>query len=173
MSTEIDVTPDPVELSAPEKLNDFHDLTQFNCGEVSIDEYLIKNARKAQKNKHAVVYVSCFAGSNIVAAYYTLSSGSIAREHVVPRSLQRNSPNSHPVTILGRMGVTVTAQGYGFSVDLLQDAIGRCISASEVIATSALIVHPLTDRLADFYASHAGFQKCPDISPLTMMLSLR
>jgi hypothetical protein len=171
--TETDVQTKPVELSKPEKLNKFHDYTEFDCGESSINDYLHKTARKAQENKLAVVYVTCFAGTNRVAGYFTLSNGSIVREHVVPKGLQRNSPNAHPVTILGRMGVTGAAQGYGFAVDLLQDAIRRCIIASEAVATSAVVVHPLTDELADFYAKHAGFQRCPDLSPLTMMLSLR
>jgi hypothetical protein len=71
------------------------------------------------------------------------------------------------------MGVTAAAQGYGFSVDLLQDALRRCMIASESVGTSAVLVHPLDDKLAEFYAKHAGFQRCPDLSPLTMMLSLR
>ncbi|KRW62365.1 hypothetical protein AO726_02780 [Pseudomonas sp. TTU2014-080ASC] len=162
-----------MELSKPEKLNKFHDVSEFDCGEATINDFLHKKARKAQENKHSVVYVSCFKGTNIVAGYYTLSAGSVVRENVIPKSYQRNSPTVHPVTILGRMGVTVAAQGYGYSVDLLQDAIRRCIVASEDIAISAILVHPLNDRLADFYAKEAGFQRCPDLSPLTMMLSLR
>lgn len=162
-----------VALSAPEKLNSTHDLSYFHCGEPSIDEYLQRKALRAQEQKHAAVYVSCLSGTNIVAAYYTLSSGSIARASVVPKALQRNSPDTHPVTILGRMGVTMEAQGQGYAIDLLQDAVARSISASEVIASSALIVHPLTDKLAAFYASKGGFRSCPDLSPLTMMVPLR
>jgi hypothetical protein len=173
MSRETDVQTRPVELSRPEKLNKLHDFTGFDCGELSINDYLHKTARKAQDHKQAVVYVICFAGTNRVAGYYTLSAGSVARAHVVPKGFQRNSPSAHPVTILGRMGVTMAAQGYGFSIDLLKDAIGRCLSASETVGTTAILVHPLDDKLAEFYSKHAGFQRCPDLSPLTMMLSLR
>lgn len=172
MPTETDVQAKALELSAPEKLNDSHDLSQFDCGEESINEFLVKKARRAQERKHSIAYVSCFAGTNTVAAYYTLSSGSVHRDHVSPKRLQRNSPDTHPVTILGRMGVTLAAQGQGYAVDLLQDAIARCIGASEVVASSAVIVHPLTERLADFYRDKAGFQPCPELSPMTMILSL-
>lgn len=172
MLTESNVAAKPLELTAPEKLNDLHDISQFDCGEPSIDEYLHKKARKAQVEKHAVVYVSCFAGTRIVAAFYTLSNGSVARQNVL-KSYQRNSPAQHPVTILGRMGVTRAAQGHGYSVDLLQDAITRCIEASGLVASSAVIVHPLTDRLAEFYRKYAGFEPCPQLSPLTLMLPLR
>ncbi len=172
MFTPTDGPKNEVALSSPERLNNTHDLSTFDCGEFSINEYLHDKARQAQDKKHAVVYVSCFSGTNKVAAYYTLSGGSVDRSHVVPKKHQRNSPNNHPVTILGRMGITLEAQGQGYATDLLQDAIARSISASQVIASSAVIVHPLTEELAGFYARKAGFQPCPDLSPLTMMLPL-
>lgn len=173
MSTTTDVQASPLELSKPEKLHALHDFSDFDCGEPSINEYLHKTARKAQQEKHAVVYVTCIKGTNKVAGFYTLSSTSIARQSVVPKKLQRNSPTAHPATVLGRMGVTLAAQGYGFAEGLLRDAISRVMASSESVATSAILVHPLNEELADFYARKAGFVRCPEISPLTMMLSLR
>lgn len=160
-------------LSAPEKLTEKHDVSEFDSGEPSINEYLKKRALAAQLQKQAVVYVSRFAGTNKVAAFYTLSNGSIPRPHIVPKKLQRNTPDVHPVTILGRMGITLTAQGHGYAVDLLQDAMLRAIIASETVASSAVVVHPLSERLAQFYAKYAGFERNPDLSPMTMMVSLR
>jgi hypothetical protein len=160
-------------LSAPEKLTEKHDTSEFGSGEPSIDEYLKKRALVAQLQKHAVVYVVCFHGTNKVAGYYTLSNGSCVRADIVPKKLQRNTPDIHPVTILGRMGITLAAQGQGYAVDLLQDALSRAIIASETVASTAVLVHPLTERLAQFYAKYAGFQRNPDLSPLTMMVSLR
>lgn len=173
MPTETHVQTRSVELSKPVKLSEIHDFTGFDCGERSINEYLHKQATKAQQEKLAVVYVTCFKGTCQVAGFYTLSSGSIARQSVLPRRLQRNTPTSHPATILGRMGVTLVAQGYGFAEGLLQDAIFRVMASMEVVASSAILVHSLDEALADFYARKAGFVRCPDLSPLTMMLSLR
>ncbi|GAB0063336.1 MULTISPECIES: hypothetical protein [Pseudomonas syringae group] len=164
---------DPLALSAPEKLTEQHDLSEFESGEPTIDEYLKKRALIAQMQKQAVVYVVCFSGTRKVAGYYTLSSGSCVRTDVVPKKLQRNTPDIHPVTLLGRMGITRAAQGQGFAIDLLHDVMSRAIIASEAVASSAVVVHPLTERLAQFYAKHAGFEKCPDLSPMTMMVSLR
>ena len=160
-------------LSEPEKLTEQHDVSEFECGEPSIDEYLKKRALVAQLQKQAIVYVACFHGTNKVAGYYTLSNGSSVRTDIVPKKLQRNTPDIHPVTILGRMGITLAAQGQGYAVDLLHDALLRAIIASETVASSAVVVHPLTERLAQFYAKHAGFQRNPDLSPMTMMVSLR
>ncbi|WP_233102338.1 hypothetical protein [Pseudomonas sp. MF7453] len=148
-------------------------MDQFDSGEPSIDDYLQRQARKAQAAKQAVIYVVCRKDTLIVMGYYSLSSGSIARANVVPKSHQRNSPNVHPVTLLGRMGITQAAQGQGFAIDLLQDAIERAISASNTIGSTALIVHPLNERLSSFYIKYAGFIPCPGLSPITLMLPLR
>ena len=173
MSSPTSRTSKALELTAPEKLNDQHILDQFDSGERSINNYLHKQARKAQADKQAVVYVCRRKGTQIVMAYHTLSSGSVARANVVPKSHQRNSPNVHPVTLLGRMGITLEAQGQGFAIDLLQDAIERAITASESIGSSAIIVNPLNERLANFYIKYAGFIPCPGLTPITLMLPLR
>lgn len=173
MSSPTSRTSKTVELSAPERLNDRHLFEGFDSGDPSINDYLLKQARKAQAAKHAVVYVCRRKGTQTVAAYYTLSSGSVARANVVPKNHQRNSPSVHPVTLLGRMGITLEAQGQGFAIDLLQDAIERVISASQSIGSSALIVHPLNERLSNFYIKYAGFIPCPGITPITLMLPLR
>ena len=159
-------------LSAPQVLNTFHDLSQFDCGEASINSYLWDKALKAQHAKHAVVYVTCFAGTNAVAGFYTLSNGSVARGHGVSARLRRNAPDHLPVVVLGRMGVSHQVAGQGVT-DLLQDAIERALAASEVVGCVAMIVHPLTERLEQFYAKYAGFRLCPELSPKTMMMSLQ
>ncbi|MGE7993391.1 GNAT family N-acetyltransferase [Pseudomonas sp. NPDC089554] len=160
-------------LSAPQKLDERHDLTRFDCGEASINGYLRDKALKAQQAKHAVVYVTCFHGTREVAGFYTLSNGSVARAHGATARLRRNAPNDLPVVVLGRMGVTLEAAGQGIATDLLQDALERALVASEMVGCVAMIVHPLTERLERFYAKTAGFISCPDLSPKTMMLSLR
>ncbi|NBA96555.1 GNAT family N-acetyltransferase [Pseudomonas sp. R5(2019)] len=161
-----------LELTAPEKLNESHDLSAFDCGDDSINEYLTKRAAKAQSAKHATVFVTCIRGSKTVVGYYTLSSGMIMRAGVVPRKAQRNSPDQHPITILGRMGVCKTAQRTGLSRDLLRDAIVRSINASNEIGSTALVVHPLNEQLAQFYEK-AGFIRSPCLSAITMMLPLQ
>lgn len=158
-----------MDLTRPAKLVETHDLSAFDCGEDSINEYLLKKALKSQRAKHASVFVTCIKGTATVVGYYSLSSGQVLRSSVMPKKAQRNSPDMHPVTILGRMGVCQTAQGQGVSFDLLKDAIERSIFASENVASTALVVHPLNERLATFYEK-AGFIRCNSLSPISMML---
>ncbi|MFJ3468204.1 hypothetical protein ACIPO9_05745 [Pseudomonas sp. NPDC090203] len=161
-----------LELSPPEKLNALHITDDFDCGEASINEYLRAKALKAQQAKHAMVYVVCFKGTHNIAGYYTLSNGAVDRRHGTTAKMRRNAPDPLPVTILGRMGVSLRAGGCGLSLALLADAIERCIVASEIIGSVAVIVHPLNESLVTYYARHAGFVPCPELSPMTMMLSL-
>lgn len=160
-----------LELMAPEKLNNTHDLSAFDCGENSINEYLWNMALKAQDAKHAAVYVTCIKGTKVVKGFYTLTSGSVMRSEV-PKSLRRNSPLQHPVTILGRLGVDCTVQGRGVAKALLQDAIERSIYAANTVASSAILVQALNENLAHFYQKHAGFIPSP-VLPLTLMLPLK
>ncbi|MDV9031447.1 hypothetical protein Q7C30_004925 [Pseudomonas sp. RAC1] len=160
-------------LSAPCRLEEQHDVRQFDCGEASINQYLWDKALDAQRARHAVVYVTCFKGTRNVAGFYTLSNGSVARAHAATARIRRNAPNDLPVVVLGRLGVTRQVAGNGVATDLLQDALERTLVAAEMVGCVALIVHPLTERLEAFYAKTAGFIACPGLSPKTMMLSLK
>ncbi|POD67257.1 hypothetical protein BKM07_17925 [Pseudomonas syringae group genomosp. 3] len=162
-----------MELSPPEKLAHHHITDKFECNEPSINEFLRTKALKAQEAKHAMVYVVCFKGTYEIAGYYTLSNSAVDRRYGATAKIRRNAPDPLPVTVLGRMGVTMAASGRGLSIALLADAIERCVQASEIIGSTAIVVHPLTQRLADYYAKYAGFVPCPDLAPMTMMLSLR
>jgi GNAT superfamily N-acetyltransferase len=173
MRQEVVSKAEALELSAPVKLGPEHITDQFSSGESSIDDYLWNTALKAQAARHAVVWVVCFKGTNEVAGFYTLSSGGVDRQYGLTAKMRRNAPNPLPVTVLGRMGVTKKAQGQGVALDLLADVIERCVLGAESIGSTALIVHPLTEKLAEFYAKHGGFEPCADLSPLTMMLPLR
>lgn len=156
-------------LSAPERLEQHHDLSQFDCNESSINDY-VQKAHKQVAYKNAVIYVVCEAGTNFVKGFYTLSSGSVIRNEA-PKNMARFSLNEIPVTVLGRLGVDVSYQGKGVGLDLLQDALERSISASEIVGSRAVLVHALTPELAAFYKKHAGFRESP-ISPLTLFLAL-
>lgn len=160
-----------LELSAPVKLTDAHDLSEFRSGVASIDDFLVKRAWKSQLTKMSVTYVTCFKDTNVVAGYYTLSNGSTLREDVVPAKNQRNSPGVHPVTILGRLGISQIAQGQGFAKNLVKDAIKRSMAASDIVGSSAVVVHPLTSELVEFYRKF-GFVECYTLTPVSMMLSL-
>lgn len=170
MSSEITSKTETLGLSAPEKMNHDHDFSQFDCGEESINEF-VKKIRKQAEYHNCVVYVVCDIGTKIVRGFYTLSNGSVNRDEA-PKNMTRFSTKDIPVTLLGRLGVDKRFQGRGVGADLLQDAVERAITASQVVASRALLVHALDASVAAFYKQQAGFRESP-ISPVTLFLSLR
>jgi GNAT superfamily N-acetyltransferase len=156
-----------VEISAPERLNETHDLSQFDCEEESINQYL-QRAHKHQQSKSAVVFVICRKDTRVVVGYFTLSSGSILRTKA-PGQLSRNAPIDVPVFVLGRMGVDRSIKGLGFGKDLLAAAIEMALEASGRVGSRALIVTALNEQLLAFYKA-AGFTQMLDGS---MMLYLK
>lgn len=169
MSNKITEKTKTLGLTAPEKLTEKHDFSQFDCNEPSINEFAVK-AQKQSKYRNSVIYVVCESGTKFVKGYYTLANGSVIRSEP-PKSMQRFSMSEIPVTILGRLGVDKDYQGKGVGLDLLQDALERSINAAEIIGSRAVLVHALDQRLADFYKKHAGFREST-VSPLTLFLAL-
>ena len=171
MSDEANQTTQALGLTAPVKLNEKHDCTQFDCGDPSLNEYLASAFKKQQQRKNASVYVSCQAGTLIVKGYYTLSSAEVIRD-LAPGKLKRGgAPKEIPLIKLGRFGLDKNYQGQGYGSDLLQDAVERCIHASKTIAAKAIIVNALNEDARRFYLNH-GFNQAPQIDGLTLYLSL-
>jgi GNAT superfamily N-acetyltransferase len=169
MSSKTATKTETLGLTAPEKLNDDHDLSQFECGEPTINDYARK-AHKQAASRNAVIYVVCEKGSNIVKGFYTLSNGSVFRNEA-PKNMQRFSQSEIPVTIMGRLGVDKEYQGQGIGLDLLKDALERSIVAAETVGSRAVLVHALNLSLADFYKKYAGFKES-EVSPLTLFMAL-
>lgn len=159
-----------LELTKPTKLQEHHDASEFASGEPSIDKFIKEDALAAQRDRTAVCYVTCFRGTDKVAGYYTLSTGSVNRKAMPSAKMRRNTPDPVPGTLLGRMGITKEAQGQGYGGDLLADALERTIRAAELVASRVLIVNLLHEELADWYGKY-GFRLCPEI-PMTMVMTL-
>lgn len=170
MSTNI-IKPSPsLGLRAPERINDQHDLSQFDCGEPSLNDFLRNKALKNLKSKASISYVICLANTNTVVGYYSISVGAVARL-ALPKARQRNMPDPTPVAVLGRLALDVSVKGKGIGADLLRDAVLRAYSHSNESGCPALMVNALHQEAADFY-QHYGFSPFPE-DPLTLVVSLK
>src|SRR5690348_4037305 len=109
-------------ISAPQKLSSDHDLSQFDCGEAALDDWLRRRALQNEESGASRTYVVC-AGKRVVG-YYALAVGAVA--HVgAPGRVRRNMPDPVPVMVLGRLAVDQSAQGQNIGQSLLRDAILR------------------------------------------------
>jgi len=152
---------------APVPLGANHDLAGFDCGEPSLNQWLIKRAAKNEKVGASRTYVATVNQS--VIAYFSLSNGHVTRA-ATPGLISRNMPGPIPVIIMGRLAVHIEYQHRGLGADFLRDAFLRARKASEISAARALLIHALNDKAKQFYLHH-GFLESP-VDPLTLMHSL-
>ena len=144
--------------TAPRRLEASDDLDGFTCGEPAIDSWLQRHARHAFRHGTAVVYVTLDDDGRL-AGFYSLSAHSMDR-NAMTGWLVRNAPEQVPVILLGMLGVAIGHQGEGLGRQLLLDAYHRAKQAAETIGARVLVVDPLSDGAAGFYA-RLGFERVP------------
>ena len=154
-------------LSAPEKLRSEHNLSEFNCGEPSLDDWLRRRALQNEKSGASRTYVVC-AGEH-VAGYYALAVGAVAHAEA-PGRIRRNMPDPVPVMIIGRLAVHKDHQGRQIGAGLLRDAVLRTLQAAEIAGVRAILVHAISERARKFY-ENCGFIPSP-MDPMTLMITV-
>jgi hypothetical protein len=144
-------------LSAPVPLTAEHDLSQFDCGEPSLNDWLRQRALK-NESRFSRTYVVC--EDNRVVAYFCISAGAVERA-AAPGKLRRNAPDTIPVSIIGRLAVSNSHAGKGLGADILSDALRRIALASQSIGIGAVMVHAKDDAAKRFYMKCAEFIEFP------------
>lgn len=155
------------ELSPPVPYLAEHNVTEFSCGETSLDQWIHSNAARNESNDASRTFVIC-VGSTVVA-YYALAAGAIDRSFV-PKALQRNIPNPLPVIVLGRLAVDSRYQDCGLGSGLLKDAMIRVAVTSRTIGVKALLVHAISDD-ARQWCLKRWFQESP-LDPMILLLPI-
>lgn len=144
-------------LRSPVPLTAAHDLSEFDCGDEILNEWLRQRALK-NESRFSRTYVVC--QSNRVVAYYCISAGAVERAKV-PGKVRRNAPEAVPVSIIGRLAVDRASAGKGLGADLLADALRRIALASQSIGIGAVLVHAKDDAARRFYLRCAEFIEYP------------
>lgn len=154
-------------LSPPERLNADHDLTQFSCGEPTLDHWLRNRALQNEKTGASRTYVVC-AGSCVVG-YYALAAGAVAHTEATSRA-KRNMPDPVPVILIGRLAIDSRFQSRGIGADLLRDAVLRTLQAAEIAGIRAILVSAISANAKTFYEKF-GFISSP-ANPQTLMITV-
>ena len=154
-------------LSAPALLAEHHDLTAFDSGEISLDDWLRKRALANQGSGASRTFVAC--EENRVVGYYALASGAVTVASA-PGKFKRNMPDPIPVVLLGRLAVDRAWQGQGVGRALFRDAAMRVSQAADVIGIRGIVVHALSEDAHRFYLA-LGFVDCPG-EPLILVVTL-
>jgi GNAT superfamily N-acetyltransferase len=156
-----------VSVGAPERLTSAHDVAAFDCGVLSLDEWLKRRALQNESSRASRTFV-VVAGGRVVG-YYALATGAIAQAAATGR-VRRNMPEPIPVMVLGRLAVDRAYQGGGLGASLLKDALLRTRAAAEIAGIRAVLLHAISEDARRFYLRH-GFAESP-VDPMTLMISL-
>jgi GNAT superfamily N-acetyltransferase len=154
-------------LSAPQKFSAEFDLSDFDSGEVALDDWLRRRAAKNEATGASRTYVVC-VGSKVVG-YYSLAVGAVSHL-ATPGRIRRNMPDPIPVMILGRLAIDRRWQGQGVGTGLLRDAVLRTVQAGEIAGIRAILVHTILDGARRFYERY-GLIASP-VDPRTLIITL-
>jgi GNAT superfamily N-acetyltransferase len=157
---ELDFTP-PTPITADQEL------TNFDCGELSLNEWLKKRAFKNHATGASRCFVLC-SGTSVIG-YYSLSAGAISLD-AAPKAMRRNMPDPLPILLLGRLAVDRRYHNQGIGQALLRDAMIRAINVAGNAGVFAILVHALSDQARQFYLSR-GFVQSP-LQPMTLLMTI-
>ena len=156
-------------LSPIEKLTRNHNVSSFDCGKPSLNDWLQRFALTNQQSDAARTYVLHRGGK--VVGYYSLSAGSVRREESPARIAKGLAQHPIGVILLARLAVDRGEQGAGFGKTLLADALSRALAASEAIGARAILVHAIDEPAAAFYKTF-GFEPSP-LDPKQLLLLMK
>ena len=150
-------------LTAPQPINEQHQIGDFNSGVPLLDDWLKRRARANQASGASRTYVVC--EDQRVVAYYALASGAVDIENASGR-VRRNMPDPVPVAVLGRLAIAQSFQKHGLGRALIRDAASRVLQAAEVIGIRGVVVHAVSPEAKAFYLA-VGFKVSP-LQPMTL-----
>jgi GNAT superfamily N-acetyltransferase len=156
-------------LSAIEKLNKDHDVSSFDCGKLSLNDWLRRFALTNQQSDSARTYVLHRAGK--VVAYYSLSAGAVRKEESPARVAKGLAKHPIGVILLARLAVDRSERGSGLGKVMLVDALSRSLTAADAIGARAILVHAIDEEAAAFYRRF-GFEPSP-LDPKQLMLLMK
>lgn len=154
---------------SPRPIHEDDDLSTFDSGEPSLDEYLRKRALANHVQGVSRCYVT--TRSDRVVGYYALAAGSVQRAEMPSAKMRQNVPEQVPVILLSRLAVDRKEQGCGLGAGLLRDAILRMLQVADQVGVRALLVHALHEDARRFYARF-DFQPSPT-DPLHLLLTVK
>ena len=153
----------------PCPISEKHNLDAFDCGEISLNDWLKRRARGNEETGASRTYVVCDNLDNVVG-FFTLANSAVILKDV-PKKLSRNMPDPIPVMLLGRLAVDVNHQGKGVGPGMLRDAVYRVLQAGKIGGIRAILVHAISERVMNFYERN-GFLQCP-FNPMMFMLPIK
>lgn len=149
----------------------------FDCGTESLNRWLVERARTSMETRDAITSLLMYepsmgrpAGQHVVAGYFCVSAGSLARQDAT-QIVGQGAPDPVPIVLVGRLAVHRGYQGRGLGAELLHEALLSAISGSAQIGARAVLVDVIDDNARSFY-TRFGFERSP-VHELKYMLLMQ
>ena len=150
-----------------EPLGSEHDISIFDCGVPSLNDWLKEQARRAQASDTARTYI-WVSEDAVVAAYYAVTPTQVVRGEI--SGGLAGGVSVIPAYLLARLALDKTLQGQGLGAELLHDALTLLVRAAEYAAGRLIVVDALDEKAAKFYHQH-GFIPVRD-NPLRLVIKI-
>lgn len=131
------------------QLKDHHKLDRFDCGEPTLNVWLIEQARRAQAAGTSRTYVWTPEDSENVVAYYSVAPTQVERAGLTGG--QAGGFSVVPAYLLTRFALDRSLQGQHLSDDLLLDAIEVITKAATVAGGRLIVVDAINSQVAEYY----------------------
>ncbi|MDO8962936.1 MAG: GNAT family N-acetyltransferase [Coriobacteriia bacterium] len=156
-------------LLSPAPLSVAHDLSRFDCGVSSLNDYLSRQALADQRAEKSRTYVACRGAS--VVGYFTLAAASVEPQEATVRLAAGQGAQTIPVVLLARLAVDLRCRRQGLGSALLVAAVTKAAFAADTIGARAVLVHAIGETARSFYVAH-GFEPSPT-DPLHLVLLMK
>ena len=152
-----------------EKLAREHAVDAFDCGIVSLNQFLQRHALTSQQSNAAVTYLG-LAGATVIG-FHSLVVTEVGYNDAPERLSKGLARHPVPLMLLARLAVHRDWQGRGIGSGLLKDAMLRTLQAADIAGIRALAVHAKDDAARAFYGRF-GFIESPT-DPLHLFLLIK
>jgi GNAT superfamily N-acetyltransferase len=154
-------------VSAP--LAEHHLLDSFSCGVATLDAWLSRQARRADRAGTARTYVWTRPDDPRALAYFSLAPTQVAREQLPNRSLAAGY-SVVPGYLLARLALDATLHGRHLGTQLLLDALERIVTAAHASGGRLIVTDAINDAAHVFYRHH-DFIPLPGTNRLYLKIS--
>ncbi|MFD3593550.1 GNAT family N-acetyltransferase [Nocardia sp. NPDC058640] len=138
------------------RLAEDHDLSTFDSGHATLDDWLRSMAQRACVSGTARVYVWTPEGEQKVVAFFALTPTLVNRDEDGVPSGAAGGVSRIPGYLIGRLALDRSFHGQGFGAELLYDAVSKAVAAAEVGGGRLIVVDAIDDAAAQFYRKY-GF----------------
>lgn len=156
-----------------------HDVSQFDCGQPTLNDFLRDHALTAPRHGLSQTWVAETSDGRIIG-YFTLAVATVSPKDVTDRLRHGVGQYDIPCVLLARLAVDRAVQGQGLGNQLMERAARLAVALGRnprdpngepALPLRALLVHAIDDRAAAFYR-HWGLEPSPT-DPLHLLILLK